>query len=122
MRKVLGYWKTFLVGGGIAYLSFMRTTRIQLPDISHSDKWAHCIMYFALAAVWLWDLTNARVSQTKRIILGLACPILYGGLIEILQERFFYPRTGDWKDWVADMVGSVIGVALTYLIWKMRKN
>jgi VanZ family protein len=38
---------------------------------------------------------------------GLIYPIVYGGVIELLQENFFPPRTGDWSDWVADALGSV---------------
>ena len=39
---------------------------------------------------------------------GLCYPILYGGLMELLQEYYFPPRTGDWEDWIADIVGVLI--------------
>lgn len=122
MKTLLRYWKTILVSGGILYASLIRVPHITLPPISHSDKWAHMVMYLILGAVWLWDLKRSEVQEKTSVLLAIAFPIIYGGLIEILQEKFFYPRTGDWKDWVADMIGTVAGVALTYGIWRLKKN
>ena len=47
-------------------------------------------------------------------IVALAVPMVYGGVIEILQENFFYPRTGDWWDWLADIAGTVVGCVAAY--------
>jgi hypothetical protein len=39
-----------------------------------------------------------------------------------LQERFFYPRTGDWMDWVADVLGVVLGIGLWWIGEKMYER
>lgn len=122
MQNILRYWKTIATSGGILYASLVRKPYFTLPSISYSDKWAHIVMYMLFGAVLLWELSNNKVKKNTRIVISLALPILYGGLIEILQEQFFYPRTGDWIDWVADIVGTIMGVAPTYWIWKMKKN
>jgi VanZ family protein len=36
--------------------------------------------------------------------------MLYGGLIEILQETIFTWRSGDWNDLFADSVGACMGI------------
>lgn len=113
------YWKTIVVAACILYASIVRTPHLTLPPISYSDKWAHIAMYLLFGAVWMWELNNNTPSK-KRIFLGWICPILYGGLMEILQEQFFYPRTGDWKDWIADIIGTTAGIALACGIWKMK--
>lgn len=122
MRILLRYWKTITISGVILYASLVRTPHFALPPIAHSDKWAHGVMYLLLGAVWLWELLRSKKTTATSIIAGLTYPILFGGLIEIMQEQFFYPRTGDWKDWIADIVGTCTGVALTYKVWQIKKN
>jgi VanZ family protein len=58
---------------------------------------------------WLW-------------LIGLLGPIVYGGVIEILQGTFFQPRTSDWLDWLADIIGTIVGTGIVMLIWQARKR
>ena len=43
-------------------------------------------------------------------LVAVAIPVVYGGVIELLQEQFFYPRTGELLDWLADGVGVCMGL------------
>lgn len=97
----------------ITYVSLLREVQVSLPPIEGIDKWAHGLMYMVLAVVLLWNSQKAGVVQAAKWVLALAFPIIYGGLIEILQEQYFFPRTGDWMDWIADCIGTGMGV----LIW-----
>lgn len=63
----------------------------------------------------MWDMVRDKI-ETKWLFTALLLPILYGGLIEILQENFFYPRTGDWWDWLADIVGTLIGCVVAFVV------
>lgn len=112
-RKALRYWTSILVVCAITYVSLLREVHVSLPPIEGIDKWAHGLMYMVLAVVLLWDSQKAGVVQATKWVLALAFPIIYGGLIEILQEQYFFPRTGDWMDWIADCIGTGMGV----LIW-----
>ena len=94
----------------ILYLSILRSVP-EIPEIQFlgADKLAHALMYFALSAVVCYELYRQRYdfSDRKMRLCGLIYPIAYGGLIELLQEYCFPPRTGDWFDWLADAVGAV---------------
>lgn len=125
MKRVLRYWETIIVAAVIAYGSLLREPHFRLPDIPHTDKWAHLLMYIALGAVLFWDLCRDKRQGWTLWLTAIIAPILFGGLIEILQENFFYPRTGDWMDWLADSVGTLVGCALSYgvhRVWYGRRT
>ena len=110
------YIPTILVAAGILYASLLTHPLAPLPHIRFADKWGHMLAYTCLSAIFLWDLTRAHAPRVRKYILVVVLPILYGGLIEILQEYFFPPRAGEWLDWLADIVGTVIGIGLTFPI------
>ena len=108
-RKVIGYWKSIFVLSAIAYLSLLREPSISLPYVIGMDKWIHAIMYLVLTLTLLWDS-----QQRPKLwwIVGVFSAI-FGGFIEVLQEQFFYPRTGDWMDWLADCIGVIVAI----IVW-----
>lgn len=108
-RKVIGYWKSILVLSAIAYLSLLREPTISLPYVIGIDKWIHAIMYLVLTLTLLWD------SQQRPKLWWIAgvFSAIFGGFIEVLQEQFFYPRTGDWMDWLADCIGVIVAI----IVW-----
>ena len=40
--------------------------------------------------------------------LAIIMPIVYGGVIELMQEAYFQPRTAEWGDWIADILGTFV--------------
>ena len=121
-RKALIYWRSCLVIGAIIYVSLLREPSVALPPIEDIDKYLHGLMYLLLTVVLLWDskavlgyrfgAEKCCLQSYKWWLIVLVFPIVLGGFIEILQEKFFYPRTGDWLDWLADCVGVLMGVGL----------
>lgn len=111
MKRLLTYLPTILAAGAILYLSLLREPRFRLPEIpvAHLDKIAHCLMYGVLAALLTGALLQDGQRHLRLHLTAIVPPVLYGGLIEILQERWFYPRTGDWFDWIADIAGVLLG-------------
>lgn len=125
MHRLLHYWETFIVATVILYGSLVREPHYQLPPIHEADKWVHLIMYAALGAALLWDLYKDHLRGWKMWSIAIILPTIFGGFIEILQENFFYPRTGDWMDWTADIIGTIIGGLLAYLFaygWNKRRT
>ena len=86
----------------------MREPSIAMPHVVGMDKWIHGAMYLILTLTLLWD------SQQRPKLWWVAGVLatIFGGVIEILQEQFFYPRTGDWMDWLADCVGAIVAITL----------
>ena len=144
MRNALKYIPSVLVAALIMYLSLLREPHFTLPTIPipHLDKWFHGLLYFIFAATLTSDHLRFRLEQQKQsntqsaelkrynlritdYIVCLLIPILYGGIIEILQENFFQPRTGEWFDWLADIIGVILGFAITIFfrnIWSRKSN
>lgn len=108
-----------MVLSAIVYLSLMREPNIPLPHVHGGDKWIHGAMYLILTLTLLWDTMS--IPKWRWAVCMFAA--IFGGFIEILQQQFFYPRTGDWLDWLADCVGVVVAIVL-WLIgakWNERR-
>lgn len=117
MKRSLHYIPTLLAAGLIMYLSLLRELPVEPPlRIPHLDKIVHLLMYWFLAAVLTWDLWRDKREPAFMARLAVLLPSLYGGVIELLQHYCFPPRTGDWYDWAADIIGAFAGAVVTFLI------
>ncbi len=114
-RKALTYWRSLLVICIIAYGCLLRKPPYTLPPIENGDKWAHWLVFMVLTLVLLWDSKKAGLQSWRMWVLAMVFPVVYGGFIEILQELYFYPRTGDWVDWLYDTIGMLIGVTIWWI-------
>lgn len=116
------YWKSILFTLLIFYLSFAKPTSFKdLNVINLTDKTAHYLVYVAYGMVLIFDFL--RKNQNKYSVLSfiafcIISPILLGGVIEILQETFFKPRSAEWIDWLAD----VFGILTAWGIMSVLKN
>ncbi|MDP9048759.1 MAG: VanZ family protein [Bacteroidota bacterium] len=74
------------------------------------DKLVHCGFFLVLVVFYCCGLLRQQLSLSyKSIIIFTAVAILYGGIIELLQNYVFTWRTGDWADLFADSVGAAMG-------------
>ena len=83
-----------------------------LPEAPGSDKTHHLIAYAALA----YPGSLRKPKRWQAIITIFA---LYSGLIELIQPHV--NRYGEWMDFLANISGLIIGIALAYLIDKLMK-
>jgi VanZ family protein len=110
------YWKTILIAAIILYASLIREPQIILTTVEHGDKWSHLLAYTLLGTAAWHDTIRHTVRRWIRLFIALLLPIAYGGAIEIAQHLWFYPRTGDWIDWIVDCIGVFIGCFIAHLI------
>lgn len=122
-RKALTYWHSVLVGGAIAYGCLLHKPIYQLPPIEDGDKLVHWLAFAVLTLVMLWDSKKVGLRSWQMWTLAVVFPLLYGGLIEVLQKHFFYPRTGEWGDWLADSIGVLVGAIVWWISqkWYVRR-
>ena len=71
------------------------------------DKWVHIGLFLGLAVAWSWALELATVKDVRTLFFILS---FYGILVEVVQHQFVVNRSFDLGDWVADMVGSLLGI------------
>ena len=91
------------------------------------DKVAHLLMYLGFAFITLWGYRkpfqeNGKSYRRKALWLTLAIGIVFGALTEIMQEKLVPSRIGSVYDWIADIIGSIIGVTAYYFFNRNGNN
>ncbi len=93
-----------------------------IPEVSFDffiplDKIVHFCMYLGLSGATAINYIHGEKGfiNTRRLLVGaFLLPILYGGSIELLQHYFFPPRSGDWFDLLADLLGSLAALPIVF--------
>lgn len=111
-----------MVGIGILYVSLVRDPGISLPTFVGADKWVHGLMYAILGGIACWDSIGMKMSGWRLGLIAIVLPIVYGGVIEVIQEQWFAPRTCEWMDWLADCVGVMIGCLVVLVISRLSRE
>lgn len=126
MRSIKYASPPIFIAAVIFYLCCLATSD-DMPSISwpYTDKVVHFLMYLGLSVVasfWYIYGEKGLVNVRKLIIYAFILPILYGGLIEILQHRYFEGRSGDWFDFLADVLGSLAALPLALYFRRILIN
>jgi VanZ family protein len=93
-------------------LCFMNVAPLPAPPVVNFDKFVHSVLFLGLAGVIFFENTNyLRTSITqKRIFWGtFLFPVALGGAIEIAQGALTVTRSGDWYDFLFDIIGAIVG-------------
>ena len=90
----------------IAYLSLMKMPKVEEISFNNIDKLYHLFAYFTLSTCWLFSFYK---KPTLKYIIIIFC-ILYGIIIEVLQDTLTLYRTGDFKDVLANTTGIILGL------------
>ena len=83
------------------------------PAPEGSDKLVHFIAFAALA----FPLARTGRIGLLPVFIGASA---FGGAIELIQPSF--NRSADVNDWVADVVGVILGIGLGLLYRHLRKH
>lgn len=120
MLRLLKYtWIPVIIALVIFYLCCIIQPS-SIPDVDFAivpfDKAAHFCMYLgfsgATALYYVYDKKGLSINMPLIFIGAVIVPIVYGGLIEIVQDRYFPPREGDWLDFLADVLGTLAAIPL----------
>ena len=84
------------------------------PPFPGADKLTHAIMYAVASFTWRRAITSTRDATTWRVLAGVA--VL--GALDEWHQRIVPGRSADFFDWVADVVGAWLGVALWHRLHK----
>lgn len=104
----------------ILILSFTSSgtfNRLHIPNIPNLDKVVHLIMYFSLMLALIIE-NRSVLSDIKSYVFLATIPVMFGGLIEILQSMFTTSRTGD----IMDFCFNVTGIMLSVVVWLILKR
>lgn len=82
-----------------------------VPDIgvSFGDKIFHFLAYFVLTLLWFYTfLYTFKFKKNKGIIFAVILSVLFGIIIEVLQDSITVYRALDVYDVVANTFGTVL--------------
>ncbi len=103
-------WKVLLLA--IFWLSvFVATHLPRVPRMvgKVSDKTLHCLAFAILSFLLSWVLASRVSGPVKHALSVLLIIAVYGAIDELLQIPV--GRRCDFRDWIADMIGAIIGLA-----------
>jgi VanZ family protein len=89
------------------------------PPVTNFDKIVHLLMFLTLSGGIFFDNTGylrQRISERRIICGSFLFPLLFSGLIEIMQEYLSLVRSGDWIDFFFDAIGALIGIMICFII------
>lgn len=78
-------------------------------------------MYFGLSGVASFNYIfykKGHIIILKLVVFAILVPIIYGGMIEIIQAEYFPGRSGDWSDFLADVLGVLASLPIS--LWFRR--
>lgn len=113
------YWLSILVLLIIFILCFMNTASLPASPVRNFDKVVHVLMFLGLSGVIFFDNTNylrVPISKMRIFFSSFFFPVIIGGLIEIMQAYLTTYRSGDWFDFLFDIVGASLGSGIALLI------
>jgi len=113
------FWLSALVLLIILVLCFIKTSSLPAPPVRNFDKIVHAIMFLGLSGVIFFDNTRYLRFPISKVLIFWSTfifPIALGGLIEILQANLTTYRSGDWFDFLYDIVGALVGWGIASLI------
>ena len=92
----------------------------QLFTIPNFDKIVHACLYFPLAFLLgtVFDFSKKTWIKFAGPVLTMLIVAVYGGMIEILQEKLFVNRSADLADVLFDLIGGLAGLAVYYLFFR----
>ncbi len=128
MRHSLRYIVLPILVGFIIFVGTCILTADNVPRMPEGVQWdkiAHFGMFFVLSAVCFFDyyqLRNGKPKWFPWIVFGFVIPVLYGGVIELMQKYFFASRSAEWGDFIADALGSLLAMIVAFLLYRKKQG
>lgn len=128
MSTLLRYMFLPLLVGFIIFIGTCVIEPETVPDLPSSlpwDKIAHFGMFFLLSGVSLLDYYKLHAESPpvfRWIFWGFVIPVIYGGVIEMLQKYIFISRSAETGDWIADILGSAMATLLAIILLQKRNK
>lgn len=94
--------------------------KIRVP-VTNWDKAAHVVAYAGLSFLLACVLSRPDRSAIRLCVAVLAMALFYGAADELIQA-LIPGRTADWKDWLADVLGAVIGLVVFRVFTSRRRS
>ena len=117
---------SLLVIAAVIYLSFFKPPQTDMESIPGIDKVVHMGMYFGMSGMLWLEFLRAHRKQTvprwHAWIGAFVCPVLFSGMVELLQAYCTTYRGGDWWDFAANSTGALLASLIGNFLLKKKTN
>jgi VanZ family protein len=93
-------------------------------NIPYGDKIVHLVFYFVagiLGFLFFHEHKETRTLFKKVLMLIVVFLVVFGIIIEVVQERFTMNRSGDVFDALANSIGAIGGVTAMYFLFYSQR-
>ena len=108
----------------VTFLSLFKPPSTDLDKVPGIDKLVHTGMYFVMAGLLWWEFFRGRRQTGAPMWHGwvgaLICPLIYGGVVELIQECCTDYRGGEWLDFAANSMGVILAALAAKIVMKNR--
>lgn len=114
------YLLTLVAIAVVLVLCLMPIEDPPLKDVRFIDKWTHIVLFGGICGELLFEMTLNGHGR-RRWMAPLTAGSL-GGVVELLQAYCTTCRSGEWLDFVADIVGAFIVYPLALCLLRIYKR
>lgn len=111
-------WTTSLLWGLIIFILCAIPGK-NLPhytwaDLLSVDKLVHFSMFLILCVLIkrAWALSENKPRPSMQNFIVIPCCMIYGGMLELMQNYCYTDRSGSWFDFLANSIGAIAGALL----------
>ena len=101
----------------------VRDNPVVLPEVDGGifmvnlrDTIGHFGAYVCLAGLMVLETHKSNLSKLKKVLACILVPILFSGIVELLQEYCTYTRAAEWGDMLCNSCGTLTGFFLATLL------
>ena len=107
----------------IAFLCLVTFSKLPSLRVSGVDKYVHATLHFVFTLFW-GSYISLKQNEIKipKILRVVMLSILYGIVIEILQETITTTRHADILDVLANFTGTLLALAVFILLKKKKQT
>ena len=119
LRIIKSYWLTLLTLAFILFLTFFKFNNVQSTEtVILGDKIVHLVMYFTLCAVFWYESfkLNINVNTLRMLFPAVIMPAAFSGVMEYAQSTMTNYRTGDFDDFVFNVIGVLLAAVFSLLV------
>lgn len=107
----------------IAFLCLITFSKLPSLGVSGADKYVHFTFHFIFTLLWgYYSWLSQNKTELKKIITIVFISILFGILIEFMQEVFTVTRRADVLDVLANLAGATAAFLVFSFIYKKKSK
>ena len=113
-------WITIITVLSLSSFEDLDTKGINIP---HLDKLVHFFFYFVaaiLGALLIRERTKGQLNLSRAIVISTIIVIIYGIVIEVLQNIFTQTRNGELFDVLANSLGAFFGAGSIIMLFSSK--